>query len=343
MTNAVMKPGPIAGLLLSVILMTAQAAAADVHGGGGTAVYPVLSIWAQDYRRKTGVAVNYQTIGSGGGIRQSMSRTIDFGNTDKPLDHATLLRNRLFQCPIVIIAIVPVVNLPGIGAGELTLDGATLAGIYLGQVTRWDDAAIRRLNPGVPLPRLPIVVVHRSDASGTTFNFTAYLSKVSASWKAQVGADAAVDWPLGSAAIGNAGVVATLSGTKGAIAYVEYAYAQQNRLSFTGMVNHDGGRALPDTASFQAAAGRADFSASQDFRLTLIDPPGRTSWPMVAASYMLLRTDAPVATNRTILRFLDYGLNEGRPTAEKLHYVPLPERVVRQVEAAWTTQLHAWP
>ncbi len=338
-----MKPSFFVSLLLCVVLVAPSAAAAEVHGGGGSALYPVLSIWAQDYRRKTGIAINYQAIGSGGGIRQSMSRTIDFGNTDKPLDHAALVRSRLFQCPVLIIAIVPVVNLPGIKPGEIILDGPTLADIYLGRVTHWDDAAIARLNPGVPLPGLPIVVVHRSDASGTTFNFTAYLSQVSARWKAEVGSDTAVDWPLGSAAKGNAGVVATLERTRGAIAYVEYAYAQQSGLTVTGLVNRDGGRVLPGAASFQAAAEQARFPADEDFRLSLVDAPGRSSWPLVAASYMLLRTDAPVATNRAILKFLDYGLREGRPAAGQLHYVPLPDTIVRQVEAAWTSRLHAWP
>ncbi len=328
---------------LLLFAVTFGAMATDIHGGGGTAVYPVMSVWAQDYARKTGVAVNYQTIGSGGGIRQSMSRTIDFGNTDKPLDHDTLVHNKLAQFPILIIAIVPVVNLPGIKPGELALDGPLLADIYLGKVTRWDDPAIRRLNPNVSLPAIPIVVVHRSDASGTTFNFTNYLAKVSAPWKAQVGFDVAVAWPLGSAAKGNAGVVATLQQTRGAIAYVEYAYAQQSRLTFTAMINRENGRVIPETASFQAAAEHADFTAADEFRVILTDQPGRASWPLIAATYMLLRTDAPQDTNRAILTFLDYGLHEGRQAAERLHYLPLPPGAVQHIQAAWSSQLHAWP
>jgi phosphate transport system substrate-binding protein len=331
------------GLWLLLFAVAPSVKAADIHGGGGTAVYPVMSVWAQDYERKTGVAVNYQTIGSGGGIRQSMARTIDFGNTDKPLDRDTLIRNKLAQFPILIIAIVPVVNLPGTKPGELALDGPLLADIYLGKVTRWDDRAIRKLNPHVPLPALPIVVVHRSDASGTTFHFTNYLSKVSPIWKAEVGCDVAVAWPLGSAAKGNAGVVATLQQTRGAIAYVEYAYAQQSRLTFTGLINRDGGRVLPDTTAFQAAAEHADFATTDTVHHALIDQPGRASWPLVAVSYMLLRSDASEATNRAILKFLDYGLHEGRVAAERLHYLPLPPGAVQQIEGTWSSQLHAWP
>lgn len=331
------------GFCLFLTAVTASAMAANIHGGGGTAVYPVMSVWAQAYERKTGVAVNYQTIGSGGGIRQSMSRTIDFGNTDKPLDHATLTRNKLAQFPILIIAIVPVVNLPGIKPGELVLDGSLLADIYLGKVTRWDDPAIRKINPDVSLPALPIVVVHRSDASGTTFNFTSYLAKVSAAWKAQVGFDVAVAWPLGSAAKGNAGVVATLQQIKGAITYVEFAYAQQSRLTFTSMVSHEGKRVIPETASFQAAAEHANFSKADGLRLVFPDQPDRAGWPLMAATYMLLRTDASEDTNRAILKFLDYGLHDGRPAAERLHYLPLTPVLVEQVEAAWSAELHAWP
>ena len=329
------------GVLASALLFAAQAQPARLNGGGGTAVYPVMSMWAQDYQRKTNIAVNYQTIGSGGGIRQSMARTIDFGNSDKPLDHAALARAKLAQFPVLIIAIVPVVYLPGFKSGELFLDGPTLARIYLGKITRWDDPALRSLNPGVTLPALPIVVVHRSDASGTTFHFTNYLGKVSPAWKADVGADVSVAWPLGSAAKGNAGVVATLQQIKGAIAYVEHAYAKLSHLTLVGMINRDGGRVLPDVASFRAAARQAGYT--KDFRFNLIDQPGRASWPLLSPTYMLIRTDAPGETNRAILKFLDYGMRQGRPAAERLQYLPLPEPVVEQVEAAWSDQLHAWP
>jgi phosphate transport system substrate-binding protein len=329
-----MKPSFFVGLLFSAILLTAAGTANGLHGGGGSAVYPVMSVWTEDYARKTGIAVNYQTIGSGGGIRQSLSRTIDFGNTDKPLDHATLARARLAQFPILIIAVVPVVHLPGIKAGDLFLDGPALAAIYLGRIRRWDDAAITKLNPGVSLPALPIVVIHRSDGSGTTYHFTTYLSEVSPAWKAEVGADTAVDWPLGSAAKGNAGVVATLEQTRGGIAYVEYAYAQQSRLAFTGLVNRDGGRVIPGADTFRATADQAVFSAAEDFRLNLTDRPGRAGWPIMAATYLLVRTDATPDTKRAIAGFLDYVFGEGRAAAERLHYVPLPAAAVDKVRAA---------
>lgn len=334
-----MTPRRIFALLSMAFLIAASGAEPPVHGGGGTAINPVFSLWAQEYRRKTGIAVNYQPIGSGGGIRQSMDRTIDFGNTDRPLSKADLTRAKLVQFPILFIAVVPVANLPGVKSGELMLDGPTLADIYLGRLTRWNAPAIARLNPAAKLPNLPIVVVHRADSSGTTFQFTQYLSKISPAWRAEVGAETAVAWPLGSAGKGNAGVVATLQQTKGAIAYVEYAYAEQNKLTVLGLVNRAGGRVVPEMASFRAAAAGADFSKTDDFTLDLTDAPGATSWPILAPTYMLLPADAPDDVNRAILHFLSYALHEGRPLAERLHYVPLPPAAVGQVEAAWKSKL----
>lgn len=327
------------GLLPFVFLAAANAGQPTVHGGGGTAINPVFSLWAQEYHGNTGISVNYQPIGSGGGIRQSLARTIDFGNTDQPLNHAELTRGKLVQFPILFIAIVPVINLPGLKPGELMLDGPTLGAIYLGRVTRWNDPAIAQLNPGVKLPGLPIVVVHRSDASGTTFQFTNYLAKVSPAWKSAVGAGSAVDWPLGSAAQGNAGVVATLEQTKGAIAYVEYAYAEQSKLTTAGLINRDGGRVTANMAAFRAAAAQADFAKTEDFRLDLTNVAGAASWPVLAPTYMLLPADAPDDVNRAILHFLSYAMHEGQPLAERLHYVPLPPPAVRQVEEAWKAKL----
>lgn len=318
-----------------------MAAAAGPSGGGGSAIYPVMSLWAQDYYARTGAKVNYQPIGSGGGIRQSLSRTIDFGNTDMPLASAELAKAKLVQFPVAFIAIVPVVNLPAIAPGVLTLDGPVLADLYLGKIRRWNDPAIARLNPGVKLPDLPVIVVHRSDGSGTTFHFTSYLSAVSPAWKSEAGTGTAVAWPTGSAAKGNAGVVAVLQRTVGAVGYVEYAYAQQNRLAFTGLVNREGRRIQPGAASFRAAAAGADF-ARNDSPIAP-NPPGAQSWPLTAATYMLLHADGDQKVNREIVRFLDFALKQGRPQAESLHYVPLPDPVVRDVEGIWARRLGVTP
>jgi phosphate transport system substrate-binding protein len=328
-------------LVLGFALCAAAPATADPNGGGGTAIYPVMSLWAEDYHARTGQKVNYQPIGSGGGIRQSLSRTIDFGNTDLPLAADALVKGKLIQFPVLFIAIVPVVNLPGIAPGALVLDGPTLADIFLGRIRRWNAAPIARLNPGLALPNLPVIVVHRSDASGTTAHFAAYLTATSQRWAGEVGVGPALAWPTGSAGKGNAGVVATLQETRGAIGYVEYAYAQQNRLTYTALVNRAGTRVAPTTASFRAAAQTADFR--RNYNPIQADPPGRESWPLTAATYMLLHADAPATLNRQIIGFLRYALHDGRRKAESLHYVPLPEPVVAEVEAAWVRALNRQP
>ena len=340
-----MKKGLKLGLaaLASALMLAGSAMAAGLTGAGGTAIYPVLSIWAQKYQQKTGTAVNYQAIGSGGGIAQIKAKTVDFGNSDKPLKHDELSAAGLVQFPEVIITIVPVVHLPGIKPGQLVLDGPTLANIYLGKIAKWNDAAIKKLNPGVALPNMAIIVVHRSDGSGTTFNFTDYLGKVSGEWKSSVGSDTAVSWPAGIGGKGNAGVAANVSQTVGSIGYVEYAYAKQNNLTYTDMVNREGKRVKPTMETFQSAASNADFTKVQDFYLILTDQPGANSWPIVAATYMLLRSDYAADKNRAILKFLDFGLRDGAADASKLDYVPFPETVVKQIEGSWTTHLHAWP
>lgn len=340
-----MKKGFKTGLIAaaSALLMAGSAMAANLNGAGGTAIYPVLSIWAQKYQQKTGTAVNYQAIGSGGGIAQIKAKTVDFGNSDKPLKHDELAANHLVQFPEVVITIVPVVHLPGIKPGQLVIDGPTLANIYLGKITKWNDPAIKKLNPGAPLPNMAIIVVHRSDGSGTTFNFTDYLGKVSPEWKKDVGSDTSVAWPAGIGGKGNAGVAANVAQTVGSIGYVEYAYAKQNNLTYTDMVNREGKRVKPTMEAFQSAAANADFSKVQDFYLILTDQPGANSWPIVAATYMLMRNDYPADKNRAILKFLDFGLHDGAADATKLDYVPFPESVVKQIESSWTAQLHAWP
>ncbi len=327
----------------ATLLMAGSSLAAGLTGAGGTAIYPVLSVWAQKYQQKTGVAVNYQAIGSGGGIAQIKAKTVDFGNSDKPLKHEELASAGLVQFPEVIITIVPVVHLPGIKPGQMVIDGPTLANIYLGKITKWNDPAIKKLNPGVPLPNMSIIVVHRSDGSGTTFNFTDYLGKVSGEWKSSVGSDTSVSWPMGVGGKGNAGVAANVAQTAGSIGYVEYAYAKQNNLTYMDMINRDGKRVKPTMESFQTAAANADFSKVQDFYLILTNQPGANSWPIVAATYMLMRSDYPAAKNRDILKFLDYGLHDGAADASKLDYVPFPESVAKEIESSWTANLHAWP
>ncbi len=320
-------------------LVSTAAPAETLNGAGGTAIYPVLSVWAQDYQKLTGDEVNYQAIGSGGGIKQIESKTVDFANSDKPLMHDDLAKNNLVQFPQVIISIVPVINLPGIKPGQLTLDGRTLAQIYLGTITRWNDPAIAKLNPGVTLPDLAIITVHRADGSGTTFNFTNYLGKADPYWQTQVGSDTSVSWPGGVAGKGNAGVAASVQQSVGAIGYVEFAYAMQNNMTFADMINADGKRVKPTMAAFQAAAMHADFSKVQDFYLILTNQPGATSWPITATTYMLMRTDADAAKNRSVLKFLDWALRKGQPQAEKLDYVPMPAAVVKQIEASWHASL----
>ncbi len=320
-----------------------MASAADLNGAGGTAIYPVLSVWAQTYQQKTGNKVNYQAIGSGGGVAQIKAKTVDFANTDKPLTHDELTAAGLVQFPQVVISIVPVVNLPGIKSGDLVLDGPTLANIFLGKITKWNDAAIKKLNPKAKLPETAILVAHRSDGSGTTFNFTDYLGKVSPEWKSQVGSDTAVQWPVGVGGKGNAGVAATVQQAAGSIGYVEYAYAKQNNLVAADLINAAGKRVKPTMEAFDSAAAHADFSKVQDFRLILTDQPGAKSWPITAATFMLLRTDADVAKNRDILKFLDYALRQGQADAKKLDYVPFPDVTIKQIEVSWKATLKAWP
>jgi phosphate transport system substrate-binding protein len=329
--------------VLAFGVVGAEVRAETLNGAGGTAIYPVLSVWAQKYHDKTGTAVNYQPIGSGGGIAQIKAKTVDFANSDKPLKHEDLAQSGLVQFPQVIISIVPVVNLPGIKPDGMVLDGKTLADIFLGKITKWNDPAIARLNPKVNLPATAILTVHRSDGSGTTFNFTNYLSKLSPEWASSVGSDTAVSWPNGIGGKGNPGVAASVAQTVGAIGYVEYAYATQNHLAFIDLINASGARVAPTMDAFQAAAGNADFSKTKDFYLILTNQPGAASWPITAATYMLMRADTPAAKNKEILKFLDWALKDGQADSRKLDYVPLPDPVVKQIEASWTAQLKAWP
>jgi phosphate transport system substrate-binding protein len=319
---------------------TFAASAADISGAGATFPYPIYAKWADAYKKETGVGLNYQSIGSGGGIKQIVAKTVVFGATDAPLSGADLDKNGLVQFPMVMGGIVPVINLDGVGADTLVIDGPTLAKIYLGQVKSWDDAALKTLNPSVTLPHQPIVVVHRSDGSGTTFNFTDYLVKASADWKSKVGSATAVEWPVGLGAKGNEGVANNVANTKGAIGYVEYAYAKQNKLTSTKMVNKDGKTVAPTSEAFQAAAANADWNAVPGYGIILSDQPGAQSWPLTAATFILIhKQPADAIAAGEALKFFAWAYTKGSKMAEDLDFVPMPTNVVASIEGVWVSSI----
>jgi phosphate transport system substrate-binding protein len=314
--------------------------AADISGAGATFPYPIYAKWADAYKKQTGIGLNYQSIGSGGGIKQIQAKTVAFGATDMPLKGEELDKSGLIQFPTVMGGVVPVVNVEGIKPGEIVLDGATLAKIFMGQVKSWDDPSIKGLNPNVKLPAQPVVVVHRSDGSGTTFVFTDYLSKVSADWKSQVGANTAVEWPVGIGAKGNEGVANNVGQAKGAIGYVEYAYAKQNKLNFTKMINKDGKTVTPAAESFTAAAANADWNSAPGFGIILTNGSGEASWPVTAATFILIHKQPadPVAA-AAVLKFFSWAYAEGDKMALDLDYVPMPDPVVSQIKKVWSAEV----
>jgi phosphate transport system substrate-binding protein len=325
---------------LASMLIAGSAMARDLSGAGSTAIYPVLAKWADAYHTSTGIAVNYQAIGSGGGIQQINAKTVDFGASDKPLVHADLAKNNEVQFPAVIIAIVPVINIPGIQPGQLTLSGAALADIYLGKIAYWDDPAIVKLNPGVKLPHLDISTVHRSDGSGTTFNFTDYLGKVSPEWQQKVGSDTAVEWPNGVGGKGNAGVASMAQQINGSIGYVEYAYAMENKMTYAKMINAAGKTLEPTLDAFEAGGANASFSAANDFYTVPTNAAGDKSWPITAVTWVIMRTDYPADQNGGVLKFFDWSLKNdaAHSQARALDYVPLPPNVVGLIEASWAQE-----
>ena len=319
---------------------TSAFAAEKITGAGATFPYPIYSKWADAYKKETGNELNYQSVGSGAGIAQIRSKTLTFGATDMPLEPAQLEKDGLVQWPMVMGAIVPVVNIQGIKPGELTFDAETLANIFLGKITKWDDPAIKKLNPKVSLSSAAITVVHRSDGSGTTFNFTDYLSKASADWKTKVGSGTTVEWPAGVGAKGIEGVSANVGQQINSIGYVEYAYAKQNKQTYTAMVNKTGKTVQPTVAAFQAAASNADWAKAPGFYLILTNQPGEASWPITAATFILMhKQPADKAASAEALKFFKWAFEKGGKMAEELDYIPMPEPVVKLIEKTWSVEI----
>ena len=314
--------------------------AADISGAGATFPYPIYAKWADTYKKDTGNGLNYQSIGSGGGIKQIKAKTVTFGASDMPLEPKDVTAAGLVQFPTVVGGDVPVVNIDGVGAGQLVLDGPTLANIFLGKIAKWDDPAIAKLNPSVKLPSQAIVVVHRSDGSGTTFIFTNYLSKVSPDWKSTVGASTAVEWPVGIGAKGNEGVSNNVTQAKGSIGYVEYAYALQNKMASVNMINADGKTIAPNAAAFQAAAANADWAKSDHYYVILTDQPGATTWPIAGATFILMyQHPDDAAASAEALKFFNWAYTNGGKQAEDLDYVPLPAAVIAQIQKTWSENI----
>jgi phosphate transport system substrate-binding protein len=327
-----------AGVIAAASLTPALAV--DISGAGATFPYPIYAKWADAYKKETGVGMNYQSIGSGGGIKQIQNKTVTFGASDMPLPLEQLTKDGLIQFPTVIGGDVPVVNLEGIKPGELTLDGTTLARIFLGEIKTWNDAAIQKLNPSAKLPTQAIVVVHRSDGSGTTFIWTDYLSKVSPVWKTKVGANTSVEWPAGIGAKGNEGVANNVQNTKGSIGYVEYAYAKQNKLTTISMINKDGKAVAPNSAAFQAAAASASWREADGFYVILTDQSGAASWPIAGATFILIhKQPKDSAAASEALKFFSWAYAKGGKMAEDLDYVPMPANVVTEIQKVWATQI----
>jgi phosphate transport system substrate-binding protein len=324
----------------AILLGCSQNSSTEIAGAGATFPYPVYSKWAGAYKQQSGVGLNYQSIGSGAGIKQIKAKTVTFGASDMPLKPADLKEAGLVQFPMIIGGVVPVINVKGVAAGALTLDGPTLAAIYLGDVKKWNDERVQKLNPKLTLPDTAIAPVYRSDGSGTNFLFTDYLSKESAAFKEKIGANASVQWPTGIGAKGNEGVANMTTQTDGAIGYVEYAYAKQNNMPYALMVNKAGSAIVPSAESFQAAASSADWSHADSYYLILTDQDGAGSWPITGASFILVYADPPdPKATAEALKFFAWAYKNGAPMATELSYVPLPATLTAQVESTWTAQI----
>jgi phosphate transport system substrate-binding protein len=320
--------------------MTGIASAAEITGAGATFPYPIYAKWATAYKAHTGIGLNYQSIGSGGGIKQINAKTVDFGASDMPLKPEDLTQAGLMQFPTVIGGDVPVVNLKGIKPGQLKVTGDVLADIYLGKIKKWNDPAIASLNPGVSLPATSINVVHRSDGSGTTFIFTNYLSKLSPEWKSKVGEGTSVNWPTGVGGKGNEGVASYVQRIAGSIGYVEYAYVLQNKMAYMQVKNREGHFASPSSEAFQAAAAGADWNAAPGMYLILTDAPGKDAWPIAGATFILMhKTQEKPQNAKEVLKFFEWAYANGDKMAEELDYVPMPDKVVHLIQANWKSQI----
>jgi phosphate transport system substrate-binding protein len=327
-------------LAAGIVAASTSALAADITGAGATFPFPLYSKWADAYKKETGNGLNYQSIGSGAGIKQIQAKTVTFGASDMPLKAEQLEKDGLLQWPQAIGALVPVVNLEGIKPGELIFSGEVLGDIYLGKIKKWDDPAITKLNPKLKLPNEAITVVRRSDGSGTTFVWTDYLSKVNAEWKSKVGAGTAVEWPTGVGAKGSEGVAGNVGQTRNSIGYVEYAYAKQTNLTYAGVINRAGKAVQPTVQSFQAAAANADWAKSPGYYVILTDQPGETSWPITGATFILMHK-APVdkAASAEAIKFFKWAFEKGDRIAEELDYIPMPDAVVKLIEKTWSADI----
>ncbi|MBS0366549.1 MAG: phosphate ABC transporter substrate-binding protein PstS [Proteobacteria bacterium] len=322
------------------LALTTLARAEDISGAGATFPYPIYSKWADAYKKETGVGLNYQSIGSGGGIKQIKAKTVTFGASDMPLKPEDLTQAGLVQFPMIIGGVVPVVNVKGVQPGALVLDGATVASIYLGEITKWNDPRIHKLNPKLNLPATTIAPVYRSDGSGTNFLFSDYLSKSSPKFQSSVGANTSVQWPVGIGAKGNEGVANMTRQTDGAIGYVEYAFAKQTAMAYANLINKAGKAVTPKAETFQAAAANADWQHAAGYHLILTDQPGAASWPITGASFILLYGVPPKpAETAAALKFFDWAYRNGGKMAAELDYVPLPETLIRQVRETWKKQI----
>lgn len=327
-------------IAISAVFSFTSAAAAEINGAGATFPYPIYAKWAEEYKKASGTGLNYQSIGSGGGIKQIKAKTVDFGASDMPLKAEELETEGLMQFPAVMGGVVPIINVEGVTPGQLKLTGQVLADIYLGKVTKWNDQQIVSLNAGLKLPAEDITVVHRADSSGTSFLFTDYLSKSSSDFKSTVGAGTAVKWPTGVGGKGNEGVAANVQRIKNSMGYVEYAYAKRNKLSHTQLKNRDGHFVQPDDATFKAAAAGADWSKTAGFAVVLTDQSGKDSWPITGASFILMhKTQADSVKGKEVLKFFDWAYKNGGQMAAELEYVAMPANVVKLVQDAWKAQV----
>ena len=318
-----------------------SAMAADITGAGSTFAYPILAKWAEAYKASTGVGLNYQSIGSGAGIKQIEAKTVDFGASDMPMSTADLESNGLTQFPAIVGGVAIVVNLDGVKAGQLKLTGPVLADIYNNKITKWNDKAIADLNPGVKLPAADITAVYRADSSGTTFVVTSYLSKVSPEFKTALGSGTAVKWAAGVGGKGNEGVAANVQKIKGAIGYVEYAYVKENKMAYVQLKNADGAYVSPDENSFKAAAAAGDWAKTPGFAVDFTNAAGKASWPITSASFIIVHKsqEADGAKGKEVLKFFDWALKSGGADAAKLDYVPLPAPVVKLVQDSWKANI----